>query len=98
MIQYKYPEEKQVALIFANKLENESVKAILEKGEVSSRDEAILLSKFFWDMVNLSATKAVKLPVEGGSEYWTEKLYNSFGGYIHKIGFGAEWDQEVDNA
>jgi hypothetical protein len=88
MIQYKYPEEKQVALIFADKLESESVKTISERGEVTSRDEAILLSKFFWDMVNLSANETVKLPVEGGSEYWTKKLYNSFGGYIYRVGFG----------
>ena len=49
-------------------------------------------------MVNLSASKTVRLPIEGGSEYWIKKLYNSFGGYIHRVGFGTEWDQEVDNA
>lgn len=98
MIHYKYPEEQQVALIFAERLGNDVAKAIIEKGEVVSREEAIFLSKFFWDMVNLSASKTVNLSVEGGSEYWTEKLYNSFGGYLYKVGFGPEWDKEVDNA
>jgi hypothetical protein len=40
----------------------------------------------------------VVLPCEGSPEYWTEKLYNSIGGYLEKVGYGQEWDEEVDKA
>ena len=49
-------------------------------------------------MVNKSAEGNITLECEGSSEYWTEKLYNSFGGYLEKNGYSKEWDTEVDNA
>lgn len=98
MIPYKYPEEKIVALEFANLLGDEIATKILQKSFVESRDEAIHLSKFFWLMIARSAEGDVRLPCEGSSEYWTEKLYNSIGGYLEKAGYGAEWNEEIDNA
>ncbi len=98
MIQYKYPEELQVALIFADALNDLEAKEIFEKGSVSSKTEAIHISKFFWKMVTLSAERSVSLPFEGSTEYWTEKLYNSLGGYLIRVGYSEEWNEEVDNA
>ena len=98
MIQYQYPEEKQVALIFAEVLNDDTSKKIIECGEVSSKAEAIHISKFFWKMVVLSAEKSVSLPFDGGTEYWTEKFYNSLGGYMVRAGFSEEWNEEIDNA
>lgn len=98
MINYKYPEEKIVALEFANLLNDEITKSILQKNLVETRDEAVHLSKFFWRMIDKSANGDIKLPCEGSSKYWTEKLYNTLGGYLEKAGYGAEWDNEVDNA
>lgn len=98
MIVYKYPEEKIVALEFANLLNDEITKSILQKNIVESHDEAVHLSKFFWRMIDESSKGGVQLPCEGSSEYWTEKLYNTIGGYLEKAGYGAEWDDEVDNA
>jgi len=51
MIQYKYPEEKIVAVSFALLLNDETTQTILEKGFVASRNEAIHLSQFFWRMI-----------------------------------------------
>ncbi len=98
MISYKYPEEKIVALEFASLLGDETTTKILQRSFVESRDEAIHLSKFFWRMIERSAEGNVQLPLEGSSEYWTEKLYNSIGGYLEKAGYGAEWNEEIDNA
>jgi hypothetical protein len=98
MIQYKYPEEKQVALIFADALDDDVSKEIIERGKINSKAEAVRLSQFFWAMVDLSAQRVIKLPFDGSTEYWTEKLYNSLGGYMIRAGFAEEWDEEVDKA
>lgn len=98
MIKYKYEEEKIVALYMAQELRDLLAKAIIEKGEVSNEAEATHLSKFFWAMVNLSADGNVTLPCEGGSQYWTEKLYNSIGGYLERAGYENIWNDEVDKA
>lgn len=98
MISYRYPEEQQVALIFARELDDPLAQAIIERGQVLSSAEARHLSQFFWRMVDLSAQRVVRLPFEEGSEYWTEKLLTSLGGYMKKAGYGAEWEEESDKA
>lgn len=97
MIEYKYQEEKVVANFFASLLRDAKTLEILERGCVNSRDEAVHLSKFFWAMVNRSA-QGVDLPCEGASEYWTEKLYNTLGGYLERAGFEEQWNDEIDKA
>ncbi len=98
MIQYLYKEEKIVVLHFASLLSNTRAEEILKAGIVTSSEEATILSKFFWEMVNKSAEGGVVLPCEGSSQYWTEKLYNSLGGYLENTGYEKEWNTEVDNA
>lgn len=98
MINYAYPEEKIVALVFAEKLNDSLTQDILNKGYVSSTEEAIHLSQFFWKMIDKSAEQSVSLPCEGSSQYWTEKLYNSIGGYLEKAGYEAQWNEEIDKA
>jgi hypothetical protein len=98
MIKYKYEEEKIVALFLAEELGDSVAKGIIEKGEVSNEVEATHLCKFFWAMVNRSADGNINLPCEGGSQYWTEKLYNSIGGYLERAGYERIWNDEVDNA
>ena len=98
MIKYKYDEEKIVALFMAQELGDELAKEIIKRGEVLDSKEATHLSRFFWAMVNRSADGNVTLPCEGGSQYWTEKLYNSIGGYMEKAGYEDIWNEEIDNA
>ena len=98
MIEYSYNEEKVVALFFADELGDLLTKQIIEKGEVINKQEAIHLSRFFWSMVNRSAEGGVELPCEGSSQYWTEKLYNTFGGYLERVGYEEQWNEEVDKA
>lgn len=98
MIEYRYDEERIVALYFAEELGDSLAKEILASGNVSSKQEAIHLSKFFWSMVNRSSQGEITLPCEGSSQYWTEKLYNSIGGYLEKVGYEDVWNEEIDNA
>jgi len=98
MIEYSYNEEKVVALFLADELGDSLAKKIIQKGEVANKTEAIHLSKFFWAMVNRSAEGGVEMPCEGSSQYWTEKLYNSFGGYLERTGYEEQWNEEVDKA
>lgn len=98
MIKYRYEEEKAVALYMAQELGDFRAKDIIRKGEVSNEEEAAHLCKFFWSMVNSSAEGGFKLPCEGSSEYWTEKLYNSFGGYLESAGYEDVWNDEIDKA
>ena len=98
MIKYRYEEEKIVALFLADVLQDELAKSIIQKGDVANADEATHLSKFFWKMVNISAEGEVELPCEGSSQYWTEKLYNSIGGYLERAGYETQWNEEIDKA
>lgn len=98
MIEYSSDEERTVALFLADELDDPLAKEIIQKGEVSDKEEAIHLSKFFWAMVSRSAEGGLKLPCEGSSQCWTEKLYNSLGGYLERAGYEDEWNEEVDKA
>ena len=101
MIEYKFKEEKIVALYLADLLQDERAKSLLESGNITSNDDATYLSKFFWKMVKLSEEenrRSLNIPCEGNAQFWTERLYNTFGGYLDSIGFGDEWDKEIDNA
>lgn len=101
MITYKYEEEKIVALHFASRLNELDVIKIIEDGYVKNSEEAVMLSDFFWKMNEkaiLDDSEGLKIPCEGSSEYWIEKIYNSWEGYMLKNGFISEWDAASDNA
>lgn len=98
MIEYRHEEEKVVALFLADLLCDQLARDILNKGYVSSKEEATHLGKFFWRMVNKSAEGVTGLPCKGSTQYWTEKLYNSIGGYLENSGYGKEWNEEIDKA
>ncbi|WP_444996376.1 hypothetical protein [Aliikangiella sp. IMCC44359] len=98
MIEYAYDEEKIVALHFAALLNNTKAEKILKAGVVTSGEEATILSQFFWEMINKSAEGNIHLPCSGSSQYWTEKLYNTLGGYLESSGYEKQWNTEIDNA
>lgn len=101
MINYKYEEEKIVALHFAKRLNETKVLSIIENGDIKSTEEAELLSKFFWNMNRKAISDdsdGLKIPCEGSSEYWIEKIYNTWEGYMLKNGFISEWDAASDEA
>ncbi|MFT7561177.1 MAG: hypothetical protein ACI93R_003102 [Flavobacteriales bacterium] len=50
MIKYKFEEELKYAIYYASKIEDKKTLELLKAGEVKTVTEAVLLSKFFWDM------------------------------------------------
>jgi len=99
MIEFKSNEEKVVALLFSELLEDTKSREIIESGRISSAEDAIHFSKFYWKMVDMSVIfkkYEVLLPFEGSSEYWTEQLFYTFGGYLEQKGFESEWENEMD--
>ena len=101
MIIYSYDEEKLMALIFADILNDSLTRKIIEAGVVANSREAIHLSKFYWRMIDAAVVfekEKKRLPFDGNSEYWTEKLGYSLSGYLENAGYGNEWDTEGDNA
>jgi hypothetical protein len=101
MISYRLEQEKEVFIHFAELLNDDKAKFILEAGEVTDDEEARYLSQFFWRVVN----KSVEIkqnndpwPFENGGEFWLEKLHNSIGGYLERAGYEDIWDDEVDKA
>ncbi len=101
MITYSYDEEKLVALHFANRLNDSIVIKVIEKGVVENVDEAVSISNFFWKMnakAVLDDEQGIRIPCGGSSEYWIEKIYNSWEGYMLRNGFIMQWDEASDNA
>lgn len=99
MIRYKFEEELEYLLYYANKSKNKEILKILTCGEVKSSGEAISLSEFFWNMVDLSIEdekSGIELPWEEGAEFWNEKIMNSISGYLERAGYEKEWDEVSD--
>ena len=101
MIEYRYEKERDISLYYAEKLENYTAKNILEKGEVTSTDEATVLAKFFWEMVDalIADSKASKtICGENNLEEWSEYILGSFRAYLNSNGYSQEWDSASENA
>lgn len=101
MITYKYNEEKIVALHFACRLNKSDISKIIESDDVKNPEEARALSEFFWKMNQkaIADDKAgIPIPCEGSSEYWIEKIYNSWEGYMLRRGFISQWDEASERS
>jgi len=99
MITYRFEEELKFAVYYAQKFEDERLLEILEQGEVKNAGDAILLSEFFWKMVDASIEdekQNVELPWTESGEFWNEKLLNSLSGYLERAGYEKEWDEVLD--
>ena len=99
MIKYRFPEELEFATYYANKLNDSLTVQILNSGKVNNSAEAIHLSQFFWKMVDAAVVdhqQKIDLPWPESSEFWCEKLMNSFSGYLDSVGYEKEWDEVSD--
>ncbi len=97
-IVYSMPDEKIVALAFAELLQDPLARKILEQDAVESPTEASHLSRFYWRMVAHSARSGVSPPCESGTEFWIDKLHDSIGDYLKRAGYAAEWDEVKNKA
>ena len=100
MIEYKYPEEKAILLHYADKMQRTEAKAILLKGGVSNKGEALTLSQLYWAMLDVAADdqgKRVELLEREGIEIWMEYIFHSLNGYLVSNGYEEQWDEGDDN-
>ena len=99
IIKYQFTEERAYAIHYAKELNRPIILSILNRGFVENRDEARALSTFFWDMVDKSIENeniGVKYKWPENTEFWNEKLLQTFSGHLEAIGFLDVWDEEVD--
>jgi len=98
MIEYKFDEEKEYILHYANKLHDNRALDILNSGNINSMKKQYI-SQYFWRMVDSSIEDedaGIELPWPEGAEFWNEKIMNTLSGYLERTGYESEWDSLVD--
>ena len=89
---------KDIALYYANKMENElAIKLFSGYQEITTREEAIQITDFFWNMVDeASEDQENNIQIAGtyDLEFWMEKLMNITIGYFTRCGFKDVWTDE----
>lgn len=99
MIEYKFKEEKEYIIYYAQKLGDKKAIELIKAGIVSNSNDALYLSEFFWRMVDSSIEdedREIELPWSEGAEFWNEKIMNSLSAYLDRNGYESEWDSVVD--
>ena len=98
-ISYRFDEERDFLFFYAKRLNNRRAYDILNKGYVSDAEEAEILSRFFWQMVDQTVEddkQDIKWPFSAGSEFWCEKTLNSLSGHLYRAGYEAIWERISD--
>lgn len=102
MLDFTGKDEKaqQVCLHYANQLEAHNLIGIIQTtASVTSKEQAIALSRFFWRMLEAAAEdrdNGVEVLGEVDLQYWMERSMNIISGYLDRIGYGDEWEQVSD--
>ena len=93
---------KLVAAHYAGQFNNIVVLEILNQPRaVKNKEEAILLSKFFWEVLDAAALDRENGKIvldEKNLQHWVERLMNIIGGYLKKNGYEAEWEKVCNEA
>lgn len=91
---------QQVCLHYAEKLGHHELIPILAcQAPVTNSDEALALSRFFWEMVDASIEdrdNKVEVLGELDQQFWMERTMNVMSGYLSSLGFNAQWEQASD--
>ncbi len=98
MINFRDQEQKTVFIYFAKALNDNLALAVAEQEkEVSTKEEAAQLARFYWRMVDEAViADRNKQEVAGvlGMQAIMEDLINIVGGYLERNGFEEQWDAE----
>ena len=99
MITFRFPEERQYMELLSKELNHTLAKQVLEGRDITSPQEAIEISEFFWAAVDqsiiLEKTNNLNQFPEG-AEYWNEKIMTSIAGYLERTGYEDQWDLVLD--
>jgi hypothetical protein len=98
VIEFKYPEERDIMYFFSGKLQDSHAAKIIANELPLNKDAALYLSEFFWRLVDCSieCEACKRYPWSDGAEFWNEKILNSVSGYLECGGFIEIWDSVVD--
>lgn len=102
MLEFSENDQKAqwVCLHYANQLGNKPLINIIEgKAPVSSSEEALALSRFFWKMLEVSVADTDKESIVQGDvdlQYWMRRCMNIFSSYLRGLGYKGEWEQVFD--
>lgn len=98
MIDFKYPEERDIVYFFAGKLQDTYAAEILANETPLDEATALYLSEFFWRMVDSSieCESNKNYPWSDRAEFWNEKIIHSISGYLERSGFIDIWDEVID--
>lgn len=95
MINYKFPEEKDIILHYAKKFQLNEVVEIINNGYVKNANEAKQLSEFFWRMVDESVKDAGQGIDAAGYhdlQAYDEYIMNTLRSYLISAGYENEWN------
>lgn len=85
-----------LAIHYANKIGDEFIISFMSsKISISTSEQAIKVTRLFWEMVDLSIDDNENdISVEGviNIEFWMYKLFNKVSGYIATRGFEKQWE------
>src|SRR5688572_4035054 len=91
---------QQVCLHYARHFNVEQLIPVLEcRVAVSSKDEALALARFFWQMLEAAAEdrdNGIEVLGQKDLQHWMERSMNIISGYLDRIGYHDEWDRAND--
>lgn len=97
MIEYRFPEEKEILLHYARNMRDSSAERIIINGGVENDLEAEALTSFYWSMVDRAIEDGgvgISAIESEGVEPWMEYIFHSLNGYMVSNGYTAQWDKE----
>lgn len=94
MIPFQLPEEKQTLLHYAELLNDQPAKQIIEQDDVYDKKQAEHLARFFWRMAHASNDEDEK--AGQSSEYILEKIIITLMGYYRSAGYEDIWETVSD--
>ena len=101
---------KQVAMYYAEKLQCSLVLDIFSQTshdhsrqlkDIANKEEAVILSQFFWDAFDAAAQDreaGIVVLGEANLAPWFERLMHIIGGHLVQLGYQTEWDRVCDEA
>lgn len=96
MIEYKFKEEKEIILHYAQLLHADAALKVINEGSVRNETDVKTIAKFYWDMVDISVTEDEQQTGKyEDMEKWLERIYTSFHIYFNNIGYGDIWDEAI---
>ncbi len=87
MIPFRFKADRQLALDYAQELGEVEAAAIIESGVIGSVDQARILARFYWRMVDASVAEDVESEMEN--------LHNAFSAACYQAGFIKMWHDAI---